>query len=159
MLALPAPYAPEKRTTGTMIDNLSKNTYICYMPMQKKHKISYLGPSIFIVLLLLFAFSFYEILIKSPEPVFHYELASVSSNAIVLNKIQQFSINKNWLPQLDNSNFKVITDRIKLLTNNKLILQKVNFLQQVELSVTFIIPPGFYYHYYHRSAEYLPVSA
>jgi hypothetical protein len=129
------------------------------MSLERKHKINYLGLSGFMVLFFLFVFSFYRILIKSPEPVFHYGLASVSSNAIVLNKIQQLSINKNWLPQLDNSNFKVITDRIKLLTNNRLIHQKVNFLQQAELSISFIRPPGFYYHYYNRSEEYLPVSA
>jgi hypothetical protein len=127
------------------------------MLLQKKHKINYLGLSIFIVLFFLFVFSFYEILIKSPNKVFHYELASVSSNAIVLNKIQHPSINKNLLPQFDNSNFKVITKRIKLLTNNRLILQRINFLQKVELSIILIKPPGFYYHYHLRATEDLPV--
>jgi hypothetical protein len=127
------------------------------MLLQKKHKINYLGLSIFIVLFFLFTFAFYEISIKLPNKVFYYELSSVSSNAIVLNKIQQPSINKNWLPQLDNSNFKVITERIKLLTNNRLTNQRINFLQKVEISIIHIKPPGFYYHYHLRATEDLPV--
>jgi hypothetical protein len=127
------------------------------MLLQKKHKISYLGLSIFIVLFLLSAVSFYKILIKSPDNNFHYELASVFSNAITLNKIQQPSIDKNWLPQFDNSNFKVITKRIKLLTNNRLILQRINFFQKVELSIILINPPGFYYYYHLRATEDLPI--
>ena len=127
------------------------------MLLQKKHKINYLGLSIFIFLFSLFAFSFYEILFKSPNKNFHYEIASVSSNAIVLNKIQQPFLNKSWLPQFDNSNFKVITERIKLLTNNRLILQRINFLQKVELSIILIKPPGLYYHYHLRDTEDLPI--
>lgn len=127
------------------------------MLLQKKHKINYLGLFLFIALFFLFTFSFYEILIKSPTKVFHYELASVSSNAIVLNKIQQPSINKNWLPQFDNSNFRVITKRIKLLTNNRLILQRISFLQKVELSIILIKPPGFYYHSHLQAIEDLPI--
>ena len=123
----------------------------------KKHKINYLGLSIFIVLFFLFAFSFYEILIKSPNKVFRYELASVSSNAIVLNKIQQPSIYKIWLPQFDNSNFKVITKQIKLLTNNRLILQRINSLQKIDLSIILIKPPGLYYHYHLLDTEDLPI--
>jgi hypothetical protein len=127
------------------------------MLLQKKHKINYLGLSIFIALFFLFAFAFYEISIKPPNKVVYYELLSGSSNAIVLNNIQQPSINKNWLPQFDNSNFKVITKRIKLLTNNRLILQRINFLQKVELSIILIKPPGLYYHYHLRATEDLPI--
>lgn len=127
------------------------------MLLYKKHKINYLGLSVFIVLFFLFTFAFFEILIKSPYKVLHYELSSVSSNAIVLNSIQQPSINKTWLPQLDNSNFKVITEHIKLFTNNRLVIQRINFLQKVELSIILIKPPGFYYHYYLQDTEDLPI--
>ena len=127
------------------------------MLLYKKHKINYIGLSIFIALFLLFTFAFFEILIKSPDKVFHYELSSVSSNAIVQNNIQQPFINKNWLPQLDNSNFKVITERIKLFTNSRLIIQRINFLQKIELSVILIKPPGFYYHYHLQDSEDLPI--
>jgi hypothetical protein len=127
------------------------------MLLQKKHKINYLGPSIFIVLFFLCAFAFYEILIKPPGRVFYYELSSVSSNAIVLNKIQQSSLNKNWLPQLDNSNIKLLSERIKLLTSNRLITQRIIDLQKAELSIILIKPPGFYYHYRYRDTEDLPV--
>jgi hypothetical protein len=127
------------------------------MLLQKKHKINYLGPSIFIVLFFLCAFAFYEILIKPPDRVFYYELSSVSSNAIVLNKIQQPSLNKNWLPQFDNSNFKLFNERNKLLTNNRLIIQRIINHQKAELSIIFIKPPGFHYHYCHRDTEELPV--
>ena len=127
------------------------------MLLQKKHKINYLGPSIFIVLFFLCAFVFYEILIKPPAKVFYYELSSISSNALVLNKIQQPSLNKNWLPQFDNSNLSLFSDRIKLLTDNRLITQRIINLQKAELSVILIKPPGFYYHYHHRDTEDLPV--
>jgi hypothetical protein len=127
------------------------------MLLQKKHKINYLGLSIIIVLFFLFAFAFYEVLIKPPNKVFHYELPSVSSDAIVLNKIQQPSLNKNWSPQFDNSNFKLFNDRIKLLTNNRLIIQRIIVLQKAELSIILIKPPGFDYHYRHRDTEDLPV--
>jgi hypothetical protein len=127
------------------------------MLLQKKHKINCLGLSVFIVLFFLFTLSLYEILIKSANKVYHYELATVSSDAIVLNKIQQPSSNNNWLPQFYNSNFKVITERIKLLTNNRLLLQKINYLEKVELSILRIKPPGFYYHYHLRAKEDLPI--
>jgi hypothetical protein len=127
------------------------------MHLQKKHKINYLGLSVFIVLCLLFTFAFYEIITRSPDRVFHYELTSASSSAIVLNKIQQPSLNKPWLPQFDNSSFKVITVRIKLLTNNRLIHQRISSFQEVELSVLHINPPGFYYHYHLRDTEDLPL--
>ncbi len=128
------------------------------MLLQKKHKINYLGLSVFIVLFILSVFSFYDILIKYPDKVFHHELASVSSNAVVLNTVQQLSISNNLIPRLDNSSFKVITERIKILTNNRLILQKISTLQLVELSFTDIKPPGFYCHYFSRSGEYVPTS-
>ena len=127
------------------------------MLLYKKHKINYIGLSIFIALFLLFTFVFLEILIKSPDKVFHYELSSVSSNAIVLNSIQQPFINKTWLPQLDNSNFKVITENLKLFTNNRLMIQRINFLQKVELSIILTKPPGFYYHYHLQDTEDLPI--
>jgi hypothetical protein len=127
------------------------------MLLQKKHKINYLGFSILIVLFLLFAFAFYEILIEPSNKVFHYELSSASSNAVFLNKIQQPPINNSWLPQLSNSNFKVITERIKLLTNNRLVIQRINFLQKIELSIILFKPPGFYYHYHLRDTEDLPI--
>jgi hypothetical protein len=127
------------------------------MLLQKKHKINYLGFSILIVLFLLFAFAFYKILIEPSNKVFHYELSSASSNAVFLNKIQQPPINNSWLPQLSNSNFKVITERIKLLTNNRLVIQRINFLQKIELSIILFKPPGFYYHYHLRDTEDLPI--
>ena len=125
--------------------------------MQKRHKINYSGLFIFIVLFLFFSFSFYEILLKSPAKVSHYQLASVSSNALVLNKFQQPSINKSWLPQFDNSNFKVITKHIKLFTNNRLILKRISVFQKIELKIVFLKPPGFYYHYNLRASDDLPV--
>jgi hypothetical protein len=116
-----------------------------------------IGTIFFIILFSLFALTFCEILIKPPNKVFHYELSSVSSNAIVLNKIRQPSLNKNWLLQFDNSNFKLFNERIKLLTNNRLIIQRTIVLQKVELSIILIKPSGFFYHYRHRDTEDLPV--
>jgi hypothetical protein len=127
------------------------------MLLQKKHKINYLGLYIFIVLFFFFAFAFYEIIINPPNKVFHYELSSAASNAIVLNKIQQPSLNKNWLPQFDNSKFKLFSERTKLLTNNRLIIQRIIVLQKIELSIILINPPGFYYHYRLRDPGDLPV--
>jgi hypothetical protein len=124
---------------------------------KKLHKINYLGLSVFIVLFFLIEFSFFEILIKSTQKTYKFELATFSSDAVVLNKIQQFSNDKSWLPQLDNSNFKVITNHIKLLTNNRLVLQRINLLQRAKLSILLIRPPGFYYHYHLRDTEDPPI--
>ncbi len=127
------------------------------MLLQKKHKINYLGPSIFLFLFFLCAFAFYEVLIKPPVRVYYHELSSVSSNALVLNKIQQPSLNKILLPQYDNSNLKLFSEHIKLLKDNRLINQRIINLQKAELSIILIKPPGFYYHYRHRDTEDLPV--
>jgi hypothetical protein len=127
------------------------------MLLLKKHKINYLGLSIFIVLFSFFTFSFCEIIIKSPIKVYHHELSSFSYNGIVINKIQQPYYYKTWLPQFDNSNFKVITKHIKLLTNDRLIQQMISSFQKTELSIIPVKPPGFYCHFYLRDKEDLPV--
>ncbi len=127
------------------------------MVLLKKQKINYLGLSLFSVLFFFFTFSFCEILITSPIKTYHHGLTSFSSNTIVINKIQQPYYYKNWLPQFDNSNFKVITKHIKLLTNNRIILQKISSFQKTELSIIPVKPPGFYYQFYLRDTEDLPV--
>jgi len=127
------------------------------MLSQRSHKIKYLGFSLFIALFLLFAFSFYEILIKSPNEYYRYELAALSSDANALDKIQQPPVNKNWLPQFDNSNFKVITNHIKLLTNHRSVHHRINTLQKIEFLIVHIRPPGFYCHYHLRDTDDPPI--
>jgi hypothetical protein len=127
------------------------------MSRRNKHKTSYLGLTILIVLFFLFAFTFYESLIKPTNKALKHELVSVQSSAIALNTIQQPSLNKNWTPKYDNSNFRIFNEHIKLLINNRLINQKLIVLQQVELSALVIKPPGFYFFYFHRNTEDLPL--
>jgi|WetSurMetagenome_2_1015567.scaffolds.fasta_scaffold08996_3 hypothetical protein len=127
------------------------------MLLLKKHKINYLGLLLFIVLFSIFTYSFCEIIIKSPIKAYHHKLSSLSFNGIVINKIQQPYYYKTWLPQFDNSNFKVITKHIKLLTNDRLIQQIISSFQKTELSLIPVKPPGFYYHFYLRDTEDLPV--
>jgi hypothetical protein len=127
------------------------------MIRQNKHKIKYLGLTILIVLCFLFAFTFFESLIEPTNKTLHHELASVQSSAIILNKIQQPSLNKNWAPKFDNSNFRLFNEHIKLVINNRLINQKIIVLQKVELSIIVIKPPGFYFHYLRRNTEDLPI--
>jgi hypothetical protein len=127
------------------------------MLLLKKHKINYLGLLLFIVLFSIFTYSFCEIINKSPIKAYHHKLSSLSFNGIVINKIQQPYYYKTWLPQFDNSNFRVITKHIKLLTENRSILHKISFFQKTVLSVIPIKPPGFYYHFYPLETEDLPV--
>ena len=127
------------------------------MIRKNKHKINYLGLTILIVLFFLFAFTFYESLINPTNKALKNELVSVQSSAIALNKIQQPSLNKNWTPKFDNSNFRLFNEHIKLLINNRLINQKIIVLQKVELSALVIKPPGFYFFYFHKNTEDLPI--
>jgi hypothetical protein len=127
------------------------------MLLLKKHKINYVGLLIFIVLSFFITFSFCEILIKPQIKVYHHKLTSLSSNAVFVDKIQQQYYYKTWLPQFDNSNFKVITRHIKLLTNDRLIQQMISSFQKTELSIIPVKPPGFYYHFYLRDTEDLQV--
>lgn len=127
------------------------------MIRRNKHKINYLGLTILIVLFFLFAFTFYESLIKPTNKALQHELVSVQSSAIALNKIQQPSLNKNWAPKFDNSNFRLFNEHVKLLINNRLINQKNIVLQKVELSIVVIKPPRFYFFYFHRNTEDLPI--
>lgn len=127
------------------------------MIRRNKHKTSYLGLTILIVLFFLFAVTLYETFINPTNKALTHELASVQASSIAINKIQPISLNKNWTPKFDNSNFKIFNEHIKLLINNRLINQKLIVLQQVELSALVIKPPGFYFFYFHRNTEDLPL--
>jgi|WetSurMetagenome_2_1015567.scaffolds.fasta_scaffold41150_2 hypothetical protein len=127
------------------------------MSRRNKHKTSYLGLTILIVLSFLFTFNIYESFINPTNKALNHELVSIQSSAIAINEIQQLSLNKNWTPKFDNSNFRIFNEHIKLLINNRLINQKLIVLQQVELSALVIKPPGFYFFYFHRNTEDLPL--
>lgn len=126
------------------------------MIRRNKHNINYLALTILVVLFFLFAFTYYESLIKTSNKALTHELVSVQSGVTAINKIQQPSLNKNWIPKFDNSNFRLFNEHIKLLINNRLINQKIIVLQKVELSIVVINPPGFYFSYFHRNTEDLP---
>lgn len=125
---------------------------------QREDRNDYFGSAIFIVLFFLFVCAFSK---KSDKPIgraFQYELASeLHSNITALNDVQQVFCQQSLIPIIDKTNFNLFNEDLKIITDNRLINQRIIFLQKTELLIKPIALHRFYYQYQYLDTEDLPI--
>lgn len=125
---------------------------------QNEDKIEYLGTTFLIVLCFLLFTGFHQNSIKPDNSLrVHYQLSSVYTFAVSSKDIPQLSSLKNFVSLVDQINYKLSNEHLKILTDNRLINQGITFLRKVELLIKPISLQWFYYYHFSLSAEDLPV--
>ncbi len=126
---------------------------------QREEKNDYFGSTIFIVLFFLFIVSFSgnsdkAIIGKASQ----YKIASeLHSNTNALNDAQYLFCQENLIPLIDKANFKLFNEELKIITDNRLINQRIIFLQKTELLIDPISISMFYHHIHYQDTEGPPI--
>jgi hypothetical protein len=121
-------------------------------------KKDYFGTIVFIVLFFLFVCSFSKNTDKPVDRAFQYELISaVHSNITALNDAQQLYYPKSLLSFTDKTIFNLFSEHFKIVTENRLINQRILILQKSLPLMKFIVLQRFYYQYHYSNTDDLPV--
>jgi len=127
------------------------------MISQSENRIEHLGTTIIFVLYLLFFASFHQ---NSNNPdfseAFRFQMATQHSFAIQTKDIPQLSSLQGFISKFKEINSIHFTEQLKLLIDNRLINQRILFIQRVEL----LIKPTYQeYNSHHQSiySEDIPV--
>ena len=127
------------------------------MIRQSENRIEHLGTTIIFILCFFFLASFNQ---NSNNPdfsgAFRYQMATRHSFAIQSKDIPQLSSLQGFFSKFDEMNFIHFTEQLKLLTDNRLISQRIGSLHKVAL----LIKPAyqeFYYHQQSLSSEDIPI--
>jgi hypothetical protein len=124
---------------------------------RKGDRIKYIVTTILLVLCFLFITTIFQNSIKPVKVGFQFQIASLHSNAIAPNDIQQPSFRQISLLLVNELNFKLFNQHIKLLTDNRLINQRYLFLQKAEILIEPIVSLRFYSHYLYIDPEEPPI--
>lgn len=119
----------------------------------------YLGSTIFIVLFFLIICAFSK---NSDKPIGNanqYGIASeLHSNITILNDVQQVFCQKSLIPFIDKMNIKLFNESLKMVTDNRMINQRIILLQKAKLLIKPIIAlHRFYYQYQYIDTEDFPI--
>lgn len=128
------------------------------MLRQKDNKNNYLDSAVFLLLFFIFICAFAG---NSEPPAArdsHYKSVSEQQNyAIALNDALQFSVPKYVIRNIENTDFKLVSDSYKILDNNRSLYQKILVLRKTEFLIKPIIHHRFFYQYYPVDTDDLPV--
>ena len=83
-------------------------------------------------------------------------MAAQQSFAIQTNNIPQLSSLQGFISQFEEMNYIHFTEQLKLLTYNRLIIQKTGNLHKVEILIKPIYQEV-YYHHQSLSSEDIPI--
>jgi hypothetical protein len=125
------------------------------MISRKEDRIEHLGTTILFVLCFFLLAAFHQ---NSNNPVvtgaFQYQIATLHTFAVSSKEIPQLSSLQGFVSLFD---FKRFNEQLRLLTDNRLINQRIVLLRKVELLIKPVILQEFYYHHLLLCSEDLPV--
>jgi hypothetical protein len=128
------------------------------MISRKEDRIEHLGTTILFVLCFFLLAAFHQ---NSNNPVvtgaFQYQIATLHTFAVSSKEIPQLSSLQGFVSLFDEMNFKRFNEQLRLLTDNRLINQRIVLLRKVELLIKPVILQEFYYHHLLLCSEDLPV--
>jgi len=128
------------------------------MNKNKEDIIRHLGTTIFFVLCFFLLATFHQ---NSNNPnvtgAFQYQIATLHAFAVSSKDIPQLSSLQGFISLVDEMNFKHFNEQLKLLTDNRLINQRIILLRKVELLIKPVILQESYYHHLSLCSEDLPV--
>ena len=123
------------------------------MIRQSENRIEHLGTTIIFILCFFFLASFHQ---NSNNPdssrEFRYQMETQHSVAIPSKLIPQLSSLQGFMSKFDETNFMHLTEQLKLLTDNRLINQRIGILHKVALLIKPIYQE-FCYHQQSLSSE------
>jgi hypothetical protein len=127
------------------------------MLRQSENRIEHFGTTIIFILCVFFLASFHQ---NSNKPdfsgAFRHQMATQYSVAIPSKDIPQLSSLQGFISQFEEMNFIHFIEQLKLLTDNRLINQRIISLHKIAL----LIKPTyqeFYYHQQSLSSEDIPI--
>lgn len=128
------------------------------MLRQKDNKNNYLDSAVFMVLFFIFICAFAGYSEPSAARDSHYKSVSEQRNYVIaLNDAQQFSIPKYVIRNIENTDFKILSDSYKIIENNRSAHHWLLSLRKTELQVKPIIHHRFYYQFHSVDTDDLPV--
>ncbi len=128
------------------------------MVQQKENRNNFLESVIFIALLLLSICAFSKNSDKISAKTFHYELVSeLHSNHAAILDAQQIFCQKSLIPLIDKSNFRIYNEDLKIIADNRLLDQRMIYLQKAELVIKLITLQRFYHQHLNIDTEDLPI--
>ena len=123
------------------------------MLRQSENRIENSWPTIIFILCVLFLASFHQ---NSNKPdfsgAFRHQISTQHSVAIPSKDIPQLSSLQGFMSKFDETNFMHLTEQLKLLTDNRLINQRIGILHKVALLIKPIYQE-FCYHQQSLSSE------
>ena len=127
------------------------------MLRQSENRIEHFGTTIIFILCVFFLASFHQ---NSNKPdfsgAFRHQMATQYSVAIPSKDIPQLSSLQGFISQFEEMNFIHFIEQLKLLTDNRLINQRIISLHKIAL----LIKPTyqeFYYHQQSLSSDDIPI--
>lgn len=127
------------------------------MITRKQNTIGHSGTAILFVLCFFLVFKFHHCSKDTNVTgAFQYQIAALHSFAVPSKDIPQLSFLQGFVSQFDVINFKQIREQLKLLTDNKLISQRIILLQKTEKLLKPNFLQRFYYHHLVLCSDDLP---
>lgn len=127
------------------------------MISQSENKIEHLGTTIIFVLCCFFIASFNQ---NSNNPdfsgAFRYQITAQHSIAIPAKDIPQLSSLQGFISQFEEINFVHFAEQLKLLTDNRLIKQRIGSLHKVAILIKPVYQE-FSCHQHSLSSEDIPI--
>ena len=118
------------------------------MISRKEDRIGHLGTTILFVLCFFILAAFHQ---NSNNPdvtgSFQYQITTLHTFAVLSKDIPQLSSLQGFVSLFDEMYFRHLNEQLKLLTDNRLINQRIILLRKVELLIKPIILQEHYYHH------------
>jgi hypothetical protein len=126
------------------------------MMKQTENGIEYLGTTILVVLFFLFFTASHQNSNKPYNPLrIQYQISSVTTPAVLSKDFSQLTCLQKFIPLLDASNHKHEYRDLKIISDNRLINQRILSIHKVEFKIK-PAPQGFYYYYQSLYSEDIP---
>lgn len=128
------------------------------MLRQKDNSQNYLDSSVFIVLFFIFICAFAGNIEPPAARDSHYKSVSEQKPYVIaLNDAQQFSVPKYVLRNIENTDFKILSDSYKIIENNRSAHHRLVFHQKAELKIKPVVLHRLFYQYHSIDTDDLPV--
>lgn len=128
------------------------------MLRQKDHIHDYLGSTVFIVLFFIFMCAFAD---NSEPPTArdsrYKSVAEQQYFVIAINDAQQFSVPKYVIRNIENRDFKILSDLHKIIESNRSVHNTLLSLRETEILVKPVMLLRLYYQYHSFDNDDLPL--
>jgi len=115
---------------------------------RNENRIGHSGTAILFVLCFFLVFMFHHSSKNSGVTcAFQYQITNLYSFAVPSKDVPQLSSLQGFVSQFEASNVKQFSEQFRLLSDNKLITQRIILFQKVEILIKPDILNGFDYHH------------